>query len=324
MASSSASKKVVYAALIGNGLIAVTKFGAAAFTGSSAMLSEAIHSVVDTGNQALLLFGMGRAAKPADDDHPFGYGMELYFWSFVVAILLFALGAGLSLYEGIDKLRFPHPVSDPLVNYIVLGFALVFEAIAWNVAFREFRKRKGNRSYVTAIRRSKDPAVFVVLFEDTAAMLGLLAAFGGIFLSVHFQNPAFDAAASVVIGVILGVTAILLVIECKGLLIGEGASRAVIDGVRKIATDQPGILQVNELLTMHLGPEDVLLNLSLDFADDLSSVDVEREISEMEKTIKETFPEIRRVFIEAQSRTGHQQAVDRKKAGEDGPQSGGD
>lgn len=309
MSAANASKKVIYAALLGNALIAATKFAASVFTGSSAMLSEAIHSLVDTGNQLLLLFGMGRASRPADRDHPFGYGMELYFWSFVVAILLFSLGAGFSIYEGVDKLRFPHPVSDPLVNYIVLGFAMIFEGIAWSVAFREFRKRKGDRSYVAAIRNSKDPAVFVVLFEDTAAMLGLIVAFVGIFLSVQFNNPMFDAAASVVIGVILAVTAILLVIECKGLLIGEGANRSVVDGIEKIATDQPGILQVNELLTMHLGPEDILLNLSLDFADELSSIDVEQSISNMERDIKAAFPEVKRIFIEAQSRAGHQTAL---------------
>lgn len=310
MAGSNASKKVVYAAFLGNALIAATKFAASAFTGSSAMLSEAIHSLVDTGNQLLLLFGMGRASRPADRDHPFGYGMELYFWSFVVAILLFSLGAGFSIYEGIDKLRFPHAVSDPLVNYIVLGFAMVFEGIAWTVAFREFRKRIGSRSYFAAIRHSKDPVVFVVLFEDTAAMLGLMVAFAGVFLSVHLNNPQFDAAASVVIGLILAVTAILLVIECKGLLIGEGANRTVVDGIEKIVTDQPGILQVNELLTIHMGPEDILLNLSLDFADDLSSADVERSISIMEQNIKATFPDVRRVFIEAQSRSGHEAGLE--------------
>ncbi|MBT5048870.1 MAG: cation transporter [Rhodospirillaceae bacterium] len=309
MSAANASKKVIYAALLGNALIAATKFAASVFTGSSAMLSEAIHSLVDTGNQLLLLFGMGRAARPADKDHPFGYGMELYFWSFVVAILLFSLGAGFSIYEGIDKLRFPHPVSDPLVNYIVLGFAMIFEGVAWTIAFKEFSKRKGDRSFFSAIRHSKDPAVFVVLFEDTAAMLGLIVALVGVSLSVQLNNPLFDAGASVVIGLILGVTAILLVIECKGLLIGEGASRAVVEGIEKIATDQPGILQVNELLTMHMGPEDILLNVSLDFADTLSSADVERAISHMEKEIKAAYPEVKRVFIEAQSRLGHQSAL---------------
>ena len=272
------------------------------------MLSEAIHSVVDTGNQALLLLGMRRAAKPADSQHPFGYGMELYFWAFVVAILLFALGAGVSVYEGIDKLRFPQSLSDPHINFIVLGIVMVFEAAAWAVAFREFRKQKGSRGYLEGVRHSKDPAIFVVLFEDTAAILGLITAFIGIALSNHFDNPLFDAAASIVIGVILAITAIILALECKGLLIGEGASFTVVSGVKDIVEAHPGILAVNELLTMHFGPENILLNISIDFSDDLSSGGVERAISDLERQIKETFPEIKRLFIEAQSVTGHQSA----------------
>src|SRR3546814_7737727 len=169
-----ASKKVVYAALIGNSLIAVTKFGAAWFTGSSAMLSEAIHSVVDTGNQGLMLYGIRRSQRPADRAHPFGYGMELYFWTFVVAILVFAVGAGVSFYEGFQKLLAPHPRENVYVHYLVLGAARIFEGIAWWIAFTTFRKTKGKRSYFRAVRRSKDPTVLTVLFEDSAAMLGLV------------------------------------------------------------------------------------------------------------------------------------------------------
>jgi len=313
MASSHASKKVIYAALAGNFMIAVTKFGAAAYTGSSAMLSEAIHSVVDTGNQGLLLMGMRRARRPADQTHPFGYGMELYFWSFIVAILIFGLGAGVSIYEGIDKLRFPHPVTNPYVNYIVLGIALVFEGAAWTIAFREFNSIKGSRSILSAISRSKDPTIFTVLFEDTAAMLGRVVAFAGIALGQLFDNVYFDAWASIVIGLILAVTAILLAMECKGLLIGEGASGAVVRGVEQTISAQKGVLQVNELLTMHFGPDDILLNISLDFADGLSSEDVERAISEMERQIKQSYPDIKRVFIEAQSRRGHERALERER-----------
>ena len=314
MASSHASKNVIYAALAGNFMIAVTKFGAAAYTGSSAMLSEAIHSVVDTGNQGLLLMGMRRARRPADQTHPFGYGMELYFWSFVVAIIIFGLGAGVSIYEGIDKLRFPHAVTSPYVNYIVLGIALVFEGAAWTIAFREFDKIRGSRGFLSAVSRSKDPTIFTVLFEDTAAMLGLIVAFAGIALGQLYDNTAFDAWASIVIGLILAVTAILLAMECKGLLIGEGASGAVVRGVQQIISAQQGVLQVNELLTMHFGPDDILLNISLDFADGLSSENVERAISDMERLIKQSFPEIKRVFIEAQSRRGHERALEREKS----------
>ena len=308
MAGSQASKKVIYAALVGNLLIAVTKFGASVVTGSSAMLSEAIHSVVDTGNQGLLLLGLRRARRPADARHPFGYGMELYFWAFVVAIMLFGIGSGLSIYEGVDKLRHPHEITNPYVNYIVLAIAMVFEGIAWTIAFREFQKTRGPRSILSEVRRSKDPTVFTVLFEDTAAMLGLIVAFIGIGLGQIFDNPDFDAWASIVIGLILAGTASLLAIECKGLLIGEGASRAVTEGIEKIVAGRDGVLRVNELLTMHFGPDDILLNLSIDFADRLSSGDVEEAISAFEREIKQAYPQIRRVFIEAQSWRGHRAA----------------
>jgi cation diffusion facilitator family transporter len=299
------SKKVILAALAGNSLIAVTKFIAAAHTGSSAMLSEAIHSVVDTGNQVLLLYGIKRAARPADATHPFGYGMELYFWTFVVAVLIFAVGAGVSIYEGVNKLGDPRPVTDPAINYVVLGLAMVFEAGSWWIAFKEFRKSKGGLGYLEAVRLSKDPVVFTVLFEDTAAMLGLIVAFVGIALAQALQIPALDGAASIVIGLILAVTAAMLAYESKALLIGEGAHPAVVAGIEKIIAEEPGIQRLNELLTLHLGPQDVLLNLSVDFVDQISSARLEASISAMEARIKSTYPEITRVFIEAQSWRAH-------------------
>ena len=304
------SKKVIYAALAGNSLIAVTKFFAAAMTGSVAMLSEAIHSVVDTGNQVLMLYGLKKAAQPADEEHPFGYGMELYFWTFVVAILIFGLGAGISVYQGVDKILNPHPINDPHINYIVLILAMIFEGWAWSIAFIEFKRRKGDLPYWEAIRASKDPTVFTVLFEDTAAMLGLIVALVGIFLSEHLNMPILDGVASIGIGIILAVIATFLAYECKGLLIGERASPQVLAGLSDIIDKQPGILRVNEMLTMHLSPQDILLNLSIDFKDQLTSQEVEREVSEMEREIKEKFPEIKRVFIEAQSWRGHQQDQD--------------
>ena len=302
------SKKVVYAALTGNGLIAITKFVAASMTGSSAMLSEAIHSVVDTGNQGLLLYGMKRAARPADYEHPFGYGKELYFWAFVVAIIIFAVGAGVSIYEGISKVAHPHPITSPIVNYLVLGAAMVFEAGACWVAFKEFHKSKGDRGYFEAVRRSKDPALFTVLFEDSAAMLGLIVAMVGIALGQALGIPEMDGIASIVIGIILAATAGLLAWECKGLLIGEAAHPEVRDGIKALLSAQPGVVKVNETLTMHLGPQDVLLNLSLDFADNMSSAEVETVISDLERRIKAQHPEIKRVFIEAQSWRGHQRS----------------
>ena len=281
------SKKVIYAALAGNALIAVTKFGAGFYTGSSAMLSEAIHSLVDTGNQGLLLYGLKRSEQPPDRSHPYGYGMELYFWSFVVAVLIFGIGAGVSIYEGLHKLNEPEPVSDPYVNYIVLAVALVFEAGAWWVAFKEFRRSTGCLGYFQAVRESKDPAVFTVLFED------------------RLQMPQFDGAASIIIGLILAGTAGFLIYESKSLLIGEGARATVVEGIGRMVKERPGIKAVNEILTMHLGPRDILLNLSLDFEDNIKSEEVEASISEMERAIKAEFPEVGRVFIEAQSLSGH-------------------
>jgi cation diffusion facilitator family transporter len=299
------SKWVVVAALVGNALIAITKIIATAMTGSSAMLSEAVHSIVDTCNQALLLWGMKRSSRPADEQHPFGYGMELYFWTFVVAILIFAIGAGVSLYEGFNKLSNPHEIRNIHINYIVLALAMVFEGVAWTVAFREFRKRKGKMGYFKAIQVSKDPTVFTVLFEDSAAMLGLLVAFIGLVLSQVLHEPMYDALASIVIGVILSGTAMLLSYECKGLLIGEAASQEVVSGIRNILNKESEILSINEILTMHMGPEDVLLNISLDFHDNISAGEVERTITQLEIEIKQKYPEIARIFIEAQNRIAH-------------------
>lgn len=303
--AASGSKKVVIAALVGNALIAVSKFAASLTTGSSAMFSEAVHSLVDTTNQALLLYGLKRAEKPADDLHPFGYGREVYFWAFVVAILIFGVGAGVSIYEGIKKLQDPTPVTNVLVNYIVLGAAFIFEAGAWWVAFKEFRRRKGSAGYFQAIRASKDPTVFTVLFEDTAAMAGIIVAFIGIALAQATGQAWLDGAASLVIGLILAAVAAFLAYECKGLLVGESARQSVIDGIRGLVATYAGQASVNELLTMHLGPEDVLVNISLDFADHLTSADVERLVSELEQRIKADHGEVTRVFIEAQSFAGH-------------------
>ena len=299
------SKTVIYAALAANVLIAVTKFGAAALTGSSAMLSEAVHSVVDSGNQMLLLMGMKRAARPADDKHPFGYGTELYFWTFVVAILIFGVGAGVSIYEGVSKLQNPHPVTDSYINYIVLSAAILIEAGPCWIAFKAFRAEKGDRGYLEAIRLSKDPTVFTILFEDSAAMLGLIVAMLGIFLAEHLGIPAFDGGASIVIGLILASTATLLAYECKGLIIGESASPEIRDAILTLVAADHRVKQMNELLTMHFGPQDVLLTLSLDFEDGLPSEEVEKSISELERNIKQSMPQIRRIFIEAQSWYGH-------------------
>lgn len=303
------SKKVIYAALIGNGLIAITKFVAASLTGSSAMLSEAVHSVVDTGNQGLLLYGIRRSRQPADERHPFGYGSEIYFWSFVVAILIFGLGAGISFYEGAQKLLHPHPISSPHINYIVLGLAMIFEAIAWYIAYKEFNRVRGSAGFVEAVHLSKDPTVFTVLFEDTAAMLGLVAALIGVFCADRLGVDWADGAASIAIGVILAGTAAMLAYETKGLLIGESAGRKVLNGIRRIVTATPGVNRVNELRTMHLAPNDILLAISLDFADAMKVTEVEAAISRIERDVKGRFPEVKRVFVEVQSREDHHRSV---------------
>ena len=310
--SSPSSVKAILAALVGNSLIAVTKFIAASYTGSSAMFSEAVHSVVDSGNQLLLLYGVKRSKRPADSKHPFGYGKELYFWSFVVAILIFSIGSGISFYEGFHNLHSPEPVSNPMINFIVLGFAVIFESWTCWVAATEFKKSKGDRGWVEAIRRSKDPALFTVLFEDTAALLGLFVALIALTLSEHLNLPVLDSVASLIISFILAVTAGLLAFECKGLLTGEGASEEVVTGIKQIINESQGIKHVNEVLTLHLGPEDVLLNVSLDFEDDLSSGEVEEAISNLESRIKQMFPEIRRVFIEAQGWGAHRRESNRQ------------
>ncbi len=296
----SGSKKVIYAALIGNGLIAITKFFAAVITGSSAMLSEGIHSLVDTGNQVLLLLGLKRAKKPADKQFPYGHGKEVYFWSFVVAIMIFGVGAGISIYEGIHSVMDPHPVESPMTNYIVLGLAMVFEAFAWYFAWKEFEKNREGRSYFRTVREEKDPTTFVVLFEDSAAMLGLVVAFIGIWLAQVTGILLFDGLASITIGIILAVTAGWLAYETKSLLIGESASDRVVEGVSQIAASYSGIKEVNETLTMHVGPQFILLNLSLDFSNDLNAKGIENCIADITKEIKGRYPRIKRVFIEAE------------------------
>ena len=296
------SKKVIYAALAGNTLIALTKFLAALFTGSSAMFSEGIHSLVDTGNQVLLLLGMKRAQKPADEKFPFGYGKEIYFWSFVVAILIFAVGAGISIYEGILHILTPSPIDNPVVNYIVLFLAIFFEGAAWIFAFREFSRAKGKWGYIEAVQKGKDPTLFMVLFEDSAAILGLLVALVGIVAGQISGEPRYDGYASVIIGLILAGTAVWLAYETKGLLIGESANSRIVADIRTIASGYASVEHVNEVLTMHMGPDFLLVNLSVDFANHCSAEQIENTIAKIDSRLKQSHPVIKRVFIEAEPR----------------------
>ena len=291
----------VYGAAAANGVIAITKFVAAGFTGSSAMAAEGIHSVVDTGNQLLILFGIKRSKTPADEKHPFGYGKELYFWSLIVAMLLFGIGGGMSFYEGIRHFRHPAELGDPTWNYWVLGIALVVESIAWWLALKELLKARGERSLWRALRESKDPAVFIVLGEDSAAMLGLIVAFFGVYLGHRFNNPAFDGIASMVIGVILAGVAVFLAYESKGLIIGEGVDPKVVKGIQEIGRQDEAVEVINRPLTMYLAPKEVLLNLEVDFKNNLSADEVERAVDRLESSIRAKYPEIKRIFIEAES-----------------------
>ena len=295
---SSASKKVIWAALAGNSLIAITKFSAALLTGSSAMLSEGIHSLVDTGNQMLLLYGLKRAEAPPDEHFPFGHGKEVYFWSFVVAILIFAVGAGISLYEGIVHILHPAVPGNATLNYIVLALACLFEGAAWLFALRAFSRAKGKWGYIEAVQRGKNPSLFVVLFEDSAALLGLVMAFLGIYMTQVTGNPVYDALASIAIGLILGGTAIWLAYETKGLLIGESANREIVHGIRIIANSYPEINSVNEVLTLHMGPDFILANISLDFVDSVPAGHVEKVLEQLRTAIKEGYPQVKRVFAE--------------------------
>jgi cation diffusion facilitator family transporter len=299
--SSSGSKTVIYAALAGNLGIALTKLAAALFTGSAAMLSEAVHSAVDTGNQGLLLLGLKRASRPATPEHPFGHGLELYFWTFVVSVLIFGLGAVVSITQGIERIRHPEPTHSAWINYIVLGASIVFEGGSWLVAFKEFNAQRGDHSIWREVRSSKDPTVFTVLFEDTAAMLGLIIAFLGVVLASVLNEPRLDGVASVGVGLVLAVTAAFLAMESHSLLTGESVDRATRDSIRALAAGEAAVDGVNQLLTMHFGPKDVLVALSLDFSNDVRADEVERTVTTIESRIKAAHPEVTRVFVEAQS-----------------------
>jgi cation diffusion facilitator family transporter len=291
----------IFAAIIGNLAIAITKFIAAGVSGSSAMLAEGIHSLVDTGNGGLLLLGIHRSRKPPDETHPFGYGQELYFWTLIVAILIFALGGGVSILEGIEHLKHPRLPKSLVLNYVVLALAFVFESVAWIVAYREFGKIRGRRGLWQAIRRTKDPTAFAVLFEDTAALLGLVVAFLGLFVGQQLGNPYFDGAASVAIGCLLCLTALLLARETKDLLMGESAHEEVVAGIRSLAVSHPAVERAARPLTMHMGAHDILVNLDVQFRPGLSAPEIERAVDELETAIRRHHPEVKRIFVEAES-----------------------
>ncbi|WP_240318520.1 cation diffusion facilitator family transporter [Lysobacter sp. TY2-98] len=297
----SSNHRVVLAALAGNVAVAITKFVAAAITGSSAMLSEGVHSLVDCTNELLMLYGMRRSQRAPDETHPFGYGRELYFWAFIVALLVFALGAGVSFYEGVRQLRHPAPMVRPLVNYLVLGASIVFEGWSWLVATRQFRRDKGKLGWFEAVRVSKDPTVFTVLFEDTAALAGLVVALIGVALAQVTGNPFFDGAASLVIGLILAVTAGLLARETKALLVGESAGRGVREDILRIAGADPDVRCANGVITQQFGPDTVVAALSADFHDHLDTPHIEQCIRRIESGVQAAHPEVVALFVKPQT-----------------------
>jgi len=296
---STQSHKVVYAATAANLAIAVTKFAAAAATGSAAMLSEAIHSVIDTGNELLLLLGLHRSKRPPDGAHPFGYGKELYFWSLIVAVLLFGIGGGMALYQGITNLRAPRPLEDPLWNYVVLAIAALFEGTSFILATRELLRRRGPKAFWLRLHRSKDPSVYSVFYEDLAALLGLTAAFLGIYLGHLLHNPYFDGAASVAIGAILCTVAVMLIYESSGLLIGESSAPEIIGGVSSIAANDPAVRAAGTPLTMQLGPDSVLINLEVELQPGTSVDEYVNAVGRIESAIRSRYPSATRIFIEA-------------------------
>lgn len=295
------SSRAIYAAIAANLAIAASKFVAATFTGSAAMVAEGVHSLVDTGNGALLLLGGRLSRKPADAAHPFGYGKELYFWTLIVAIVIFGIGGGVSIYEGLLHLWHPVLFQNPIWNYAVLGFAFVAEGISFMVATKAFIAEKGERGVWHTVHTSKDPTTFAVLFEDGAAMLGLIVAFAGVFLAYRLNNPYFDAGASIMIGLILATVAVFLAYESKGLLVGEAADPDMLRQLRRLAESEPGVLKVNRAMTMYFGPDTILLAMDIRFRPDLPAAELERTVDRVEKKIRDRHPEVKHIFIEADS-----------------------
>ena len=293
---------VLYGALFANLGIAAAKFFAAALTGSSSMLSEGFHSLVDSGNQLLLLYGQARAKRAPDSRHPFGYGRELYFWAFVVAILIFAIGAGISVYQGWIHIHDPEPLRDPTINDVVLAVAFLLEGTSWAIAVREFDAGRGELGWWQAVRRSKDPAGFIVLFEDSAALAGLIIAAAGIWLSHATGDARIDGGASIAIGLILAAVAILLAREAKELLIGEAADPALIDTIRRIVEAHPEISAINHVRTIHTAPDSIFVAVSADFEDALRMGRAEALIEVIEGELKAASPLISSIYIRPEKR----------------------
>ena len=309
------SRTAVWAALVGNVLVAVTKAAAAAFTGSSAMLSEAVHSFVDTGNELLLLYGMRVARKKADRDHPAGYGRELYFWSFIVALLVFALGAGVSIYQGVHRVLNPQPIENAIVSEAVLAASFLFEGWSWLVSVRQFSKAKGDLGWWQAFVKSKDPPLFMVVFEDSAALIGIAIAAVGTVLAAHFDLPLADGISSILIGAVLACTSTLLARESKSLLIGEKADSALIKSMLEIANGACGPSRANGVLTIQMAPDQIMAAMSFEFDDALTAPQIEQMVADIERRIHDAHPEVTSLFIKPQNPQQYSETV-REKFGE--------
>jgi len=298
---SGSSKIAIYGAIAANSAIAVSKFVAAFFTGSSAMLSEGIHSLVDTGNGILLLIGIRLSKKPPDQAHPFGYGNEIFFWSFIVAILIFALGGGIAIYEGVQHILHPRQLANVQWNYLVLIMAMIFEGAALRVALREFKTTRRNRPFFQALRESKESTTIAVVVEDSAALIGLLIALLSVFLGQLTGWVYFDGIGSVLIGLLLVGVAFFFAVECKALLIGEGLGTANIEKIQLILEEEPGIARHHRPLSLYFGPNEVLVNLDVHFVDGLSSDEIEETVDRVETRIKKAVPKVNRIYIEAET-----------------------
>ena len=299
------SRKVVYAGLATNIAIALSKLVLAAATGSSAMLAEGLHSIVDTGNSLLLLLGMHRSRRPPHPLHPFGHGLELYFWSFVVAVSMFAVGGVLSIWEGVSHLLRPQSLNHSMWDYVVLGVSIAISCVSLVIAMREINRRKGDAGIVEFIRRSKDPTVFTVVLEDASDIIGAAIAMLSIFLSMEFRNPRLDAAGSILVGFVILAVSFVLANESRELLLGEAAPARDVERMKQLLASDPGVERVGDLLTMQLGPNEVLLNVEIDFKSHHAIEDLERTIDRLESSIREHYPEVRRLYIEAESLQEH-------------------
>lgn len=295
------SKLPIYSALAANLAIAITKFIAASVTGSSAMISEGVHSVVDTSNEVFLLLGISRSKKPADADRPFGYGKELYFWAFIVSLMIFGVGGGISFYEGIVHIQHPEEIKNPMWNYVVLGIAFLFDGASFVTAWKEFKRQRGDSTFWAAVKKSKDPSTFVVLFEDAADLLGLIVAFLGVFLGHLYKNPYLDGAASIIIGIILASISVILARESRSLLMGESAGHTTLQGVVRVTEANPAIVKVIRHLSMFMGPEEIVLLLVVTFRENMTAPEVSDTIVRLRDEIQKEYPFFRQIFIQPEN-----------------------